>query len=303
MDSSAHDPDPILLTGASGYVGSFLLEELLRRGHRVRALARNPERGKLPAEVDVRKGDAVSGAGLQEALEGCRTTYYLIHSMGRGSGPDAEFARRDRDAAVHFGDAAKAAGVERVVYLGGLGPVGADASEHLRSRHEVAELLRERVPALVYVRAAMIIGRGSASFEMLRHLTSRLPVMITPRWLDTRTQPIAVQDVVRALADLAEVADAPEEAQLGGAEVLTYRAMISRTAAVLGRRRPLIIKVPVLTPRLSSHWVALVTPVEVGLVRPLVEGLKSEMVVEHVPPAGVNDRPMGFEDAVRAALP
>jgi uncharacterized protein YbjT (DUF2867 family) len=126
--------------------------------------------------------------------------------------------------------------------------------------------------------------------------------MVTPRWLDTRSQPIAVQDVVRALADLAELAEAPHEVQLGGADVLTYREMITRTAAVLGRRRPLIVKVPVLTPRLSSYWVALVTPVEVGLVRPLVDGLKSEMVVHAAPPAGVNDEPMGFEDAVRAAL-
>jgi uncharacterized protein YbjT (DUF2867 family) len=268
----------------------------------VRALARRPEPGRFPPAVDVRQGDAVSGDGLREALDGCRTAYYLIHSMGRGSGPADAFARRDREAAVNFGEAARDAGVERVIYLGGLGAAGEDASEHLRSRHEVAELLRQRVPALVYVRAAMIIGPGSASFEMLRHLAGRLPVMITPRWLDTRTQPVSVQDVVRALADLAEADTAPAEVQLGGAEVLTYREMITRTAAILGRRRPLIVKLPVLTPRLSSYWVALVTPVEVGLVRPLVDGLKEEMVVEMPPPRGVNDGPMGFEDAVRAAL-
>ena len=302
MPLSSREPDPVLLTGASGYVGSHLLPELLRRGRRVRALARRAEPGRFPPAVDVRQGDAVSGAGLREALDGCRTAYYLIHSMGRGSGPADAFARRDREAAVNFGEAARDAGVERVIYLGGLGAAGDDASEHLRSRHEVAELLRQRVPALVYVRAAMIIGPGSASFEMLRHLAGRLPVMITPRWLDTRTQPVSVQDVVRALADLAEADTAPAEVQLGGAEVLTYRAMITRTAAILGRRRPLIVKLPVLTPRLSSYWVALVTPVEVGLVRPLVDGLKEEMVVETPPPRGVNDGPMGFEDAVRAAL-
>jgi uncharacterized protein YbjT (DUF2867 family) len=294
------EPDPTLVTGASGYVGGFLISELLRRDRAVRALARDPSKASQPPAVDVRGGDAVSGRGLREALEGCRTAYYLIHSMGRGSGDD--FARRDREAAVNFGEAAREAGVERVIYLGGLGPTGEDASEHLRSRHEVAELLRQRVPGFVYVRAAMIIGQGSASFEMLRHLVTRLPVMITPRWVDTRSQPVAVADVVKALADVAELEDVPGEVQLGGAEVLTYREMMARAAAVLDRRRPRIVKVPVLTPRLSSYWVSLVTPVETGLVRPLVDGLKSEMVVERRPPEGINDRPLGFEDAVRAAL-
>ena len=296
------EPDPTLVTGASGYVGGYLIEELLRRGRSVRALARDPGKASQPPAVDVRGGDAVSGRGLREALEGCRTAYYLIHSMGRGSGDDADFARRDREAAVNFGEAARETGTERVVYLGGLGPTGEDASEHLRSRHEVAELLRPRVPELVYVRAAMIIGQGSASFEMLRHLVSRLPVMITPRWVDTRSQPVAVGDVARALADVAELAEAPEEVQLGGADVLTYREMMARAARVLDRRSPKIVTVPVLSPRLSSYWVSLVTPVETGLVRPLVDGLKSEMVVERTPPEGINDRPLGFEDAVRAAL-
>ena len=292
------EPDPILLTGASGYVGSYLLEELLRRGRRVRALVRTP--GRLPAGVREHRGDAVTGSGLAEALAGCRTAYYLIHSMGRGSGPAKEFARRDREAAVNFGEAARDAGVERVIYLGGLGDD--TASEHLRSRHEVAELLGQRVPGLVYVRAAMVVGPGSASFEMLSHLVRRLPVIIGPRWLETRSQPVAVADVVRALADLGERDEAPAEVQLGGADVLTYREMIERTAAVLGRRKPTVIGVPLLTPGLSSHWVALVTPVEVGLVRPLIDGLKEEMVVRSAPPAGVNDQPQGFEDAVRAAL-
>ena len=298
----SREPDPSLVTGASGYVGGFLIEELLRRGRTVRALARDPARSPQPPAVDVRSGDALSARGLRDALDGCRTAYYLIHSMGRGSGPNGDFARRDRESAVNFGEAARDAGVERVVYLGGLGPTGPGASEHLRSRHEVAQLLRQRVPELVYVRAAMIIGQGSASFEMLRHLVTRLPVMITPRWVDTRSQPVAVTDVVRALADVAERGDAPEELQLGGADVLTYRDMMARTARVLERRPPAIVKVPVLSPRLSSYWVSFVTPVETGLVRPLVDGLKSEMVVEQAPPAGLNDAPLGFEDAVRAAL-
>jgi uncharacterized protein YbjT (DUF2867 family) len=154
----------------------------------------------------------------------------------------------------------------------------------------------------VYVRAAMVIGPGSASFEILRHLVARLPLMITPRWVDTRSQPVAIADVARTLADARELPDPPGEVQLGGAEVLTYREMMRRTAAVLDRRPPLILKVPVLSPRLSSHWVSLVTPVETGLVRPLIDGLKSEMVVETPPPAGLNDSPLGFDEAVRAAV-
>jgi len=264
----------------------------------VRALVRNPAPGKLPPAVDVHRGDAVAGTGLREALEGVHTAYYLIHSMeGRGGG----FAARDRAAAVNFGEAARDAGVGRVVYLGGLGEDA--SSEHLRSRQEVAELLDQRVPGFVHARAAMIIGPGSASFEMLRHLTMRLPVMIAPRWLETRTQPIAITDVARALADLETRDDVTGEVQLGGPEVLTYRAMIRRTASALGRRRPLVIRVPLLTPRLSSYWVALVTPVELGVVRPLVEGLKEEMIVRVPPPAGINEAPMDFDASVRAALP
>jgi uncharacterized protein YbjT (DUF2867 family) len=301
MTSATRDPEPILLTGASGYVGSHLLDELRARGRHVRALVRDPDRADLRSGVQLHKGDAVKGEGLAEALAGVRTAYYLIHSMGRGASPSEDFAARDRAAAFNFGEAASAAGVERVVYLGGLGPTGPDASIHLRSRHEVAELLGRRVP-LVYVRAAMVIGPGSASFEMLRHLVKRLPLMVTPRWVDTRSQPVAIEDVVRTLADAGEQADVPAELQVGGAEVLTYREMMRRTAVVLGRRPPLIVKVPVLSPRLSSYWVSLVTPVEAGLVRPLVDGLKTEMVVDEPPPAGLNDRPLGFDAAVRAAL-
>src|SRR6478752_9454172 len=205
------DPAPALVTGATGTVGSELIEELRRRGVGVRALARDPGRPRWPDGVDARKGDAVSGDGLHEALNGCRTAYYLIHSMGSG---DSGFAARDRAAAVNFGEAARATGVGRVVYLGGLEGGGPDASEHLRSRHEVAEVLRAVVPELVYVRAAMIVGEGSASFQMLRGLVERLPVMITPKWLQTRSQPVAIDDVVGTLAALAVRADAPAEVQL-----------------------------------------------------------------------------------------
>jgi uncharacterized protein YbjT (DUF2867 family) len=282
----------ILVTGATGYVGSQLVDELLQRGESVRTLSR---RGA--GKGDARRGDVLSGQGLPEALEGVRTAYYLVHSMG-GSG--GNFAAKDRQAAVNFAEAAATAGVERVIYLGGL---GSEDSEHLRSRHEVANLLRARLGAkLVYVRAAMIIGPGSASYDILEHLVKRLPVMIVPKWLDTKTQPIALRDVITTLADLAHTEAAPDEVQLGGADVLTYREMMARAAPLMGRKPPVVIRVPVLTPRLSSYWVALVTPVEMGLVKPLVDGLGAEMLVEHPPPPGINDEPMGFEDAVKAAL-
>src|SRR6478735_261513 len=279
----------VLVTGATGYVGSKLVDELLARGEHVRTLSR---RGAGKGEAFT--GDVLSGTGLHEALDGVETAYYLVHSMGSGG----DFAAKDRQAAVNFAEAA--AGVERVLYLGGL---GSEDSEHLRSRHEVAQLLRARLgDRLVYVRAAMIIGPGSASYDILEHLVKRLPVMIVPRWLDTKTQPIALSDVLRALADVAERSEAPGELQLGGSEVLTYREMMRRAAPLMGRRPPLVIRVPVLTPRLSSYWVALVTPVEMGLVKPLVDGLGAEMLVEQAPPPGLNDHPMSFDDAVREAL-
>jgi uncharacterized protein YbjT (DUF2867 family) len=282
----------ILVTGATGYVGSQLVDLLLERGESVRTLSR---RGA--GKGDARKGDVLSGEGLPEALEGVDVAYYLVHSMG---GEGGDFAAKDRTAAVNFAEAAANAGVRRVVYLGGL---GSEDSEHLRSRHEVAQLLRARLhDKLVYVRAAMIIGPGSASYDILEHLVKRLPVMIVPKWLDTRTQPVALADVLSTLADLAQREDAPDEVQLGGADVLTYREMMARAAPLMGRRPPLVIRVPVLTPRLSSYWVALVTPVQLGLVKPLVDGLGAEMLVEREPPAGLNDNPLGFEDAVRLAL-
>ncbi len=188
----------------------------------------------------------------------------------------------------------------RVVYLGGL--EGGD-SEHLRSREEVAAILAAAVPDTVHARAAMVIGAGSASFLILRHLVERLPAMVCPRWIDTRTQPIAIRDVVGALAGLADPAmPATSEVQLGGADVLSYRDMMHRYAAAAGRRAPLVVRVPVLTPRLSSYWLGLVTPVDTGVARPLVQGLSAEMLVRTAPPPGINDAPLGFDDAVREAL-
>lgn len=295
-------PKTILLTGATGYVGGRLLPALLEHGHAVRALVRRPERAHLPAGAEVIGGDVIKGEGLDAALAGVDVAYYLVHSMGRGSGSTAQFASNDRRGAANFGQAAKAAGVRRVIYLGGLDAGEEHSSEHLQSRHETAEVLREHVPELVYVRAAMILGQGSASFEMLSHLVRRLPAMLTPKWVDTRSQPVAIRDVVSTLHTLADLEDVPPEVELGGADVLTYREMMQRFAAVAGRRSPTIVKVPVLSPRLSSYWVSLFTPVESGLVRPLVDGMSAETIVRNAPPPEINPHPLGFDAAVREAL-
>ncbi len=292
----------ILLTGATGYVGGRLLPTLLEHDHTVRALVRRPEQAQLPAGVEVAGGDVIEDRGLDAALEGVDVAYYLVHSMGRGSGSTAQFAASDRRGAANFGRAAKAAGVRRVIYLGGLDAGEEHSSEHLQSRHETAEVLREHVDELVYVRAAMILGQGSASFEMLSHLVRRLPAMLTPKWVDTRSQPVAIRDVVATLHTLADLDIVPREVELGGADVLSYREMMQRFAMVAGRRSPTIVKVPVLSPRLSSYWVSLFTPVESGLVRPLVDGMSAETVVRNPPPPEINAHPLGFDDAVREAL-
>ncbi len=286
----------VLLTGATGYVGGHLLP--LLADDELRCLVRAPERAPEQVRPHAVQGDAISGEGLDAALDGVDVAYYLIHSMAGGG--EGSFAERDRRAAQTFGAAAARAGVRRVIYLGGLS--GDVSSEHLRSREEVAQILARHVPRLVHVRAAMIIGPGGASFEMLRALVKRLPAMVCPRWIDTRTQPVALDDVLGALRALRDRPDVSGDVELGGADVLTYREMMKRTARVLGRRPPLVVRVPVLTPRLSSYWVQFVTPVDASLVRPLVDGLREEMVVRSAPPAGVNDAPLSFDDAVRAAL-
>jgi len=294
----------VLVTGATGYVGGRLIPRLIEAGHAVRALARRPEQAQMPAEVEVVRGDVVSGAGLVDALADVEVAHYLVHSMGARSTRQGDFADLDRRAAEHFGTAAARAGIRRLVYLGGLESTTGDAegSAHLRSRQEVAAVLARHVPTTVHVRAAMVIGAGSSSFLMLRGLVERLPVMVCPRWIDTRTQPVAIADVAATLTALVDHPHPQAEIQLGGADVLTYCEMMRRYATVVGRRRPVIVRAPVLSPTLSSYWVSLVTSVEPGLARPLVQGLSAEMVVRESPPAGINDRPLGFEAAVRAAL-
>ena len=287
----------ILLTGATGDVGQQLLPVLLASGHDVRCLARNPEALQGQCE-DVVQGDVLTGAGLDEALAGIDVAYYLIHSMVGGG----DFAERDRRAANNFAQAARDAGIRRVIYLGGLGPDDGQGSGHLSSRHETAEILEDSAPEFVYARAAVVIGDGSLSLIMLRHLVERLPAMICPRWIDVNTQPIAVTDLVAALTHCAEVPDLKGQVQLGGADVVTYRQMMLSLAEALGRRKPIVIRVPVLTPKLSSHWVGFVTAIDSGVAKPLIDGLKAETIVTTPPPAGINDSPMGLDASMRAAV-
>ncbi|CQR66052.1 SDR family oxidoreductase [Streptomyces leeuwenhoekii] len=298
-----------LVTGATGYIGGRLVPELLAEGHRVRCLARSPGRLRdqsWAGEVETVRGDVTDSASLAAALRGVDVAYYLVHALGTGRG----FEETDRRAARIFGERAREAGVRRVVYLGGLTPAGvpeAALSPHLRSRAEVGRILLDcGVPATV-LRAAVVIGSGSASFEMLRYLTERLPVMVTPSWVRTRIQPVAVRDVLRALVGSARMPDDVSRAfDIGGPDILTYRDMMARYAAVAGLPRRLIVPVPVLTPGLSSHWVGLVTPVPAAIARPLTESLRHEVVCrEHDIARYVPDppgHPIGFDEAVRLAL-
>jgi uncharacterized protein YbjT (DUF2867 family) len=266
----------IAVAGSTGYIGGLLCRRLLEDGHDVRALARDPDRAAdlKAAGCEVRRADVLEPETLGPALEGAEVAYYHIHSMGRGS--DGDFAERDHRAAQSFAAAAASAGVKRVVYLGGLG----EGSKHLDSRHATAETLREGEVPVAYFRAAAVIGTGSESFRTLYYLVRRLPAMVTPRWVSTRTQPIAVADAVAYLVAAANLGlPLDREVQIGGPDVTTYGEMIDALARVLGRRPPLRITVPLLTPRLSSLWIGLVTPVDAGVARPLIEGLSVETVV------------------------
>jgi uncharacterized protein YbjT (DUF2867 family) len=266
----------IAVAGATGYVGGRLCARLRAQGEEVRALARNPEASPELAGLgcEVRRADVLEPETLRPALEGVDVAYYLVHSMGRGS--DGDFAARDRAGAENFAAAAAAAGVRRIVYLGGLG----EGSEHLASRHSTAATLRAGDVPVAYFRAAAVIGAGSESFLTVFYLVRRLPLMVTPRWVTTRTQPIAIADAVAFLAAAADSAQPLDrEIQIGGPDVTTYGGMIDELARALGRRPPLRLTVPVLTPALSSLWIGLVTPVDSGVARPLIEGLSAETVV------------------------
>jgi uncharacterized protein YbjT (DUF2867 family) len=295
-----------LVTGATGYIGGRLVPELLRAGYAVRCLARRPSKLRdqpWHAEVEVVEGDVADSATVERAARGADVAYYLVHSLASGR----RFERRDRDMARAFGRGVRRAGVGRVVYLGGLYPDGVELSAHLDSRKEVGEILLDCGVPTAVLRAAVILGSGSASFEMLRYLTERLPGMVTPRWVDTRVQPIAVRDVLRYLVGAADLpADVSRGFDIGGPDVLTYRDMMQRYAAVAGLPRRRILPVPLLSPGLSSHWVGVVTPVPSGIARPLVDSLVHEVVCkEHDIAAYVPDPPgglVGFDRAVALAL-
>lgn len=295
----------VLVTGATGYIGGRLVPELLDAGYRVRCLVRTPS--KLSGapwldKVEVEAGDVGDRAAVAAALEGVTAAYYLVHSMGGA----ADFAGHDRDAAAGFRDVADGVPtLEQIVYLGGLGDErDSTLSPHLSSRHEVGRVLAAgRVP-VTELRAAVIIGSGSASFEMLRNLTDVLPVMVTPRWVSTRCQPVAIRDILHWLVESIRTPAARGRVlEVGGPDVVSYEDMMRAYAQVAGLPKRLVIRVPLLTPRLSSHWVGLVTPLPLGLARPLIDSLVNEVVVlDRSVQAVMPHEPLPLQEALTLAV-
>jgi uncharacterized protein YbjT (DUF2867 family) len=296
----------VLVTGATGYVGGRLVPRLLERGWTVRCMARSAEKLRTRSwsrhpQLEISEGDVGDAAAVERALAGCEATFYLVHSMIVAG---SAYARRDRALAETFGRSAARAGVKRIVYLGGLGEEGGGLSRHLASRREVEAALGAGGVPVTALRAAMIIGSGSASFEILRYLVERLPVMVTPRWVDTLSQPIAIRDVVHYLAACLEVpATVGQAIDIGGPDVVSYRELMRLMAAALGLRRRLVVPVPVLTPRLSSLWIHLVTPVSAAIARPLAEGLRNPVVCRDDRAARLMPQPLlAVGEAITAAL-
>src|SRR4051812_3236014 len=297
----------VLVTGPTGYIGGRLIPELLDSGLSVRVLSRSPQRLRdrpWHDQVDIVTGDASRAEDVARALKGVDVAYYLLHSLVQGKG----FQTLEADMATTFASAAHDAGVGRIVYLGGLVPPVEDLSPHLASRQRVGEILHDSGVPTVELRAAIIIGSGSASFEMLRYLTERLPAMVTPKWVRNRLQPIAIRDVLRYLVASADLpSDVYRHFDIGGPDRLTYQEMMQRYATVAGLPRRMIVPVPVLTPSLSSHWVGLVTPVPRAIARPLVASLRHEVVCQDHdianyvpdPPDGLVELDQALEWAIR----
>jgi uncharacterized protein YbjT (DUF2867 family) len=290
-----------LVTGATGFVGGRLARSLAAEGATVRCLVRNHAAAEdlERAGMELHVGDLLDRESLRGACRDVDIAYYLVHLMGRGA--SGGFAAREREAALAFARLAAAEGVGRVVYLGGLGDQA--TSEHLRSRHATALALAAEGPPLTYFRAAMVVGAESESYRTLRYLVERLPVMIAPAWLDTPTQPIGIDDALAYLRQAPAVpASAGRTVEIGGPDVLSYGEMLDRMALVLGKRPRPKLRVPLLTPRLSSLWLGLVTPVDTGVARPLVEGLTTATAVRD--PSGMalfDVSPAPFEVALRRA--
>jgi len=286
----------VLVSGASGFIGSHVAARLAEEGYRVRAMTRRPRDyhgAGEPIDADV----SVPG-GLSAAFAGVDVAYYLIHSLGLD-----DFERRDADAARNFAEAAAAAHVERIIYLGGLGANDGRLSAHLRSRRDVEKILKSGPVPVTVLRAAVVIGHGGISWEMTRQLADRLPAMVTPRWVRTRTQPIALPDAVRYLTGVLEPAEARGRTyEIGGPEVLRYVDMLQRVAKIRGSRLP-NLTVPLLTPRLSSAWLRFVTDVDSATARNLVDSMTTEVVVhDDAITRLVPGTPIGYDDAVRLAL-
>jgi uncharacterized protein YbjT (DUF2867 family) len=290
----------ILLTGATGYVGGRLLRSLEAAGYRVRCLTRHPEalRQRVACGTEVVQGDVLDAASLSLHTRGVHTAYYLVHAMGSAN----SFEEEDRRGANAFAAAAVEAGVKRIVYLGGLGS-GRELSAHLRSRQEVGRILRESGVATIELRASIIIGSGSASFEMIRALMEKLPVMTTPRWVKTKAQPIAIEDVIAYLMQALELEIGGSRiVEIGGTDQVSYLELMQEYARQRGLRR-WMIPVPVLSPRLSSLWLGLVTPVYARIGRELVDSLRNETIVtDRSADAQFSIRPLGFREALKRAF-
>jgi uncharacterized protein YbjT (DUF2867 family) len=303
MSEENKNPRLILVTGATGYIGGRLVPRLLEMGYRVRCLVRDPARlqGRpWHNAVEIVAGDVLQPDSLARAMQGVQAAYYLVHSLGGGS----DFHQRDMSAASNFGTAAHTAGVERILYLGGLAEASPNLSEHLRSRQQTGDALRGAGVPVTEFRAGVIVGSGSLSFEMIRYLTERVPVMICPRWVYTRTQPIGIREVLEYLTTALKVPESQGRIiEIGGSEVVTYGEMMTIYAEVRGLKR-WMVPVPVLTPRLSSYWVNLVTPIPAVIARPLVEGLRNENIV-HDPNAlqlFPHIQPVSYRTSVERAL-